>query len=86
MTKRFDRSNIIPIVQGDENPLLNRIQGGSRIPLRWNVNEQGQKANPPVRAGLIPLRWRGGNEVDGVVSMTKRSAFTLAEVLITLGI
>ncbi|MFI3299863.1 MAG: type II secretion system protein [Candidatus Gastranaerophilales bacterium] len=35
---------------------------------------------------VIPLQRRGGNEVDGVVSMTKRSAFTLAEVLITLGI
>ncbi|MFI3299794.1 MAG: type II secretion system protein [Candidatus Gastranaerophilales bacterium] len=71
---------------GDENTLLNRIQGGSRIPLQWNASEQRQKADPSVQAGVIPLRWRGGNEVDGVVSMTKRSAFTLAEVLITLGI
>ncbi|MFI3301354.1 MAG: type II secretion system protein, partial [Candidatus Gastranaerophilales bacterium] len=60
--------------------------GGSRIPLRWNASEQRQKADPSVRAGAIPLQRRGGNEVDGVVSMTKYSAFTLAEVLITLGI
>ncbi|MFI3300316.1 MAG: type II secretion system protein [Candidatus Gastranaerophilales bacterium] len=56
------------------------------IPLPWNASEQRQKANPSVQAGVIPLHWRGGNEVDGVVSMAKRSAFTLAEVLITLGI
>ncbi|MFI3301247.1 MAG: type II secretion system protein, partial [Candidatus Gastranaerophilales bacterium] len=77
----------IPVdFQHDENTLLNRVQGGNRIPLPWNASEQRQKANPSVQAGVIPLRWRGGNEVDGVVSMTKRSAFTLAEVLITLGI
>ncbi|MFI3299853.1 MAG: type II secretion system protein [Candidatus Gastranaerophilales bacterium] len=55
------------------------------IPLQWNASEQRQKANPSVRAGVIPLLWRGDREV-GVVSMKKRSAFTLAEVLITLGI
>ncbi|MFI3301367.1 MAG: type II secretion system protein, partial [Candidatus Gastranaerophilales bacterium] len=71
--------------QCDENPLLKQVQGGDRIPLHLNANEQRQKANPSVRAGVIPLRWRGDREV-GVVSMTKRSAFTLAEVLITLGI
>ncbi|MFI3300301.1 MAG: type II secretion system protein [Candidatus Gastranaerophilales bacterium] len=99
MTKRFDKNDVIPNrrvrfnfpllenpqVQHDENPLLNRVQGGSRIPLPWNASEQRQKANPSVRAGVIPLRWRGDREV-GVVSMKKRSAFTLAEVLITLGI
>ncbi|MFI3301087.1 MAG: type II secretion system protein, partial [Candidatus Gastranaerophilales bacterium] len=61
--------------------------------MKTNKNEQkhGDEMLKPswiirVRAGLIPLRWRGGNEVDGVVSIAKRSAFTLAEVLITLGI
>ncbi|MFI3301086.1 MAG: type II secretion system protein, partial [Candidatus Gastranaerophilales bacterium] len=83
---RFSHPTENPQVQHDENPLLNRVQGGNRIPLHSNANEQGQKAKPSARAGVIPLRWRGGNEVDGVVSIAKRSAFTLAEVLITLGI
>ncbi|MFI3300439.1 MAG: type II secretion system protein [Candidatus Gastranaerophilales bacterium] len=86
--KEFIPSNVIPNLQifdCDENPLLNRIQGDSRIPLRWNASEQRQKTNPSVRAGVIPLHWRGDREV-GVVSIAKRSAFTLAEVLITLGI
>ncbi|MFI3301198.1 MAG: type II secretion system protein [Candidatus Gastranaerophilales bacterium] len=82
---RFSHPTENPQVQGDKKPLLNRIQGGSRIPLQRNASEQRQKANPSVRAGLIPLLWRGDREV-GVVSMKKRSAFTLAEVLITLGI
>ncbi|MFI3300205.1 MAG: type II secretion system protein, partial [Candidatus Gastranaerophilales bacterium] len=82
---RFSHPTENPQVQHDENPLLNRIQSGSRIPLRWNASEQRQKANPSVRAGVIPLLWRGDREV-GVVSMKKRPAFTLAEVLITLGI
>ncbi|MFI3301109.1 MAG: type II secretion system protein [Candidatus Gastranaerophilales bacterium] len=60
--------------------------------MKTNKNEQkhGDEMLKPswiirVRAGVIPLLWRGDREV-GVVSMTKRSAFTLAEVLITLGI
>ncbi|MFI3301499.1 MAG: type II secretion system protein, partial [Candidatus Gastranaerophilales bacterium] len=57
--------------------------------MKMNKNEQkpfnASEANPSVQAGVIPLPWRGDREV-GVVSMTKRSAFTLAEVLITLGI
>ncbi|MFI3300807.1 MAG: hypothetical protein R3Y28_05235, partial [Candidatus Gastranaerophilales bacterium] len=69
---RFSHPTENPQVQGDKKPLLNRIQGGSRIPLRWNANEQRQKANPSVRAGVIPLLWRGGNEVDRVVSMAKK--------------
>ncbi|MFI3300834.1 MAG: type II secretion system protein, partial [Candidatus Gastranaerophilales bacterium] len=82
---RFSHPTENPQVQGDKKPLLNRIQGGNRIPLHSNANEQRQKAKPPARAGVIPLHWRGDREV-GVVSMTKLSAFTLAEVLITLGI
>ncbi|MFI3300393.1 MAG: hypothetical protein R3Y28_03130 [Candidatus Gastranaerophilales bacterium] len=37
MKKRFDKSSVTPnlrIFDCDENPLLNRVQGGSRIPLR----------------------------------------------------
>ncbi|MFI3300714.1 MAG: hypothetical protein R3Y28_04760 [Candidatus Gastranaerophilales bacterium] len=50
--KAFTPKNVIPNLQifgrvREENPLLNRIQGDSRI----------------------PLQRRGGNEVDGVVSM-----------------
>ncbi|MFI3299830.1 MAG: type II secretion system protein [Candidatus Gastranaerophilales bacterium] len=63
IVEKFNGDEMLKQVQHDENPLLNRVQGGSRI----------------------PLRWRGDREV-GVVSMKKRSAFTLAEVLITLGI
>ncbi|MFI3301383.1 MAG: hypothetical protein R3Y28_08210, partial [Candidatus Gastranaerophilales bacterium] len=61
--KAFTSNPVIPNLQTfdcDENPLLNRVQGGNRIPLNWNANEQGQKANPSARAGVIPLRWRGG--------------------------
>ncbi|MFI3300670.1 MAG: type II secretion system protein [Candidatus Gastranaerophilales bacterium] len=86
--KADELQNIISNLQTfdcDENTLLNRIQGGNRIPLNWNASEQRQKAKPSAQAGVIPLRWRGDREV-GVVSMAKRSAFTLAEVLITLGI
>ncbi|MFI3301113.1 MAG: hypothetical protein R3Y28_06800 [Candidatus Gastranaerophilales bacterium] len=45
---------------------------GVVTPLRWNASEQRQKANPSIQAGVIPLPWRGGNEVDGVVSMVKK--------------
>ncbi|MFI3300086.1 MAG: type II secretion system protein [Candidatus Gastranaerophilales bacterium] len=58
------------------------------ILLRWNASEQRQKAKTTLFA--LPFNAsearRGGNEVDGVVSMRKRFAFTLAEVLITLGV
>ena len=51
-----------------------QVQGDNHIPLRWSANEQRQKAkttrSKPV--ALIPLQWRGGNEVDGVVSMVKK--------------
>ncbi|MFI3300835.1 MAG: hypothetical protein R3Y28_05375 [Candidatus Gastranaerophilales bacterium] len=70
MTKRFDKSSVIPnsqIFDCDEKLLLERVQSDNRIPLRWNASEQRQKA----KTTLFALQFnaskarRGGNEVDG---------------------
>ncbi|MFI3300616.1 MAG: type II secretion system protein [Candidatus Gastranaerophilales bacterium] len=71
---------VFPLMTGEKATHGNELNS----PL-WNASKQRQKANPSVRARVIPLRRRGDREV-GVVSIAKRFAFTLAEVLITLGI
>ncbi|MFI3301327.1 MAG: prepilin-type N-terminal cleavage/methylation domain-containing protein, partial [Candidatus Gastranaerophilales bacterium] len=58
------------------NSIVENFNGDEMLKPSWIIR---------IRAGVIPLRWRGDREV-GVVSIAKRSAFTLAEVLITLGI